>query len=50
LSYQELKWLLFLLPFAFGKLFDSQLDVSTQLFSKAGKLQFFSLFGGVAVG
>ena len=41
-------WLLVFLPFAFGKLFDSQLDVSAQLFRKAGKFQFLSLFGGVA--
>ena len=29
-------------------MFDSQLDVSAQLFRKAGKFQFLSLFGGVA--
>ena len=36
------------LPLVFGKLSDSQLDVSIQLFRKPGKLQFFSLFSGVA--
>jgi len=38
------------LPLVFGKLSDSQLDVSIQLFRKPGKFQFFSLFCGVAVG
>lgn len=46
----ELIWLLVSLPLIFGKLFDSQLDVSIQLFRKAGKFQFFRLFSRIAVG